>query len=100
MVKSKLIEKIIDKNYTKRNYVPVKIIKKCVQDIINQLITIIKNGERIEIRNFGSFSIRHHLSRLYKKPKTGEIIKIKEKLVPFFKPGKKLKKRINLNIKK
>lgn len=100
MIKSKLIEKIINKYNTNNNYIPVNIIKKCIQDIINQLILIIKNGERIEIRNFGSFSIHYRLSRFYKKPKTGEIIKIKKKQVPFFKPGKKLKKRINFYNKK
>lgn len=96
MLKSELIEKIIN-NYNKNgNNIPIKLIKKCIQDIINQLIFFVKNGKKIEIRDFGSFSTHFRLSRTYKNPKTGKIIIIKKKLVPFFKPGKKLKKRVNL----
>ncbi len=54
------------------------------------------HGKRIEIRGFGSFSLRYRVSRVGRNPKTGEIIKLSAKYVPYFKPGKQLRNRANI----
>ena len=52
-------------------------------------------GERIEIRGFGSFSLRYRRPRIGRNPKSGIKVQINERYVPHFKPGKNLKKRVN-----
>ncbi|MBD3371883.1 MAG: integration host factor subunit beta [Candidatus Coatesbacteria bacterium] len=47
--------------------------------------------QRVEIRGFGTFRLRHKRARQARNPRTGEIIEVKEKWVPHFKPSKKLK---------
>ncbi len=53
------------------------------------------NGENVEVRGFGSFTIRHYDSYVGRKPKTGENIVVKAKKLPFFKVGKELMKAVN-----
>ena len=54
------------------------------------------SGERVEIRGFGSFSIRHYGAYEGRNPKTGEVIKVKPKKMPYFKCGKELKDRVDI----
>ena len=55
----------------------------------------LSTGERIEIRGFGSFSLRYRRPRIGRNPKSGMTVNINERYVPHFKPGKNLKKRVN-----
>ncbi len=55
----------------------------------------LKKGERIEIRGFGSFSVRAYRPYLGKNPKTGQGVKVGPKKLPYFKVGKELKERVN-----
>jgi integration host factor subunit beta len=55
----------------------------------------LSTGDRIEIRGFGSFSLRYRRPRIGRNPKTGMTVNINERYVPHFKPGKNLKKRVN-----
>ena len=52
-------------------------------------------GDRIEIRGFGSFVMREYRSYAGRNPKTGEVVEVKPKRLPYFKVGKELKERIN-----
>jgi integration host factor subunit beta len=52
-------------------------------------------GDRVEIRGFGSFKVKHYDGYAGKNPKTGEPIKVKAKKMPFFKCGNELKERVN-----
>jgi len=54
-------------------------------------------GDRIEIRWFGSFVVREYRSYAGRNPKTGKVVEVKSKRLPFFKVGKELKEGINLN---
>ena len=56
----------------------------------------LKDGDRIEIRGFGSFSVRHRRARMGRNPKTGTSIAVPPKRVPFFTVGHDLRKRINV----
>lgn len=68
---------------------------ECVDIIIAMLKHGIVSGEGVEVRGFGSFHRKHRKARLGINPKTEERIQIDEKFVPFFKPGKALKKAVN-----
>lgn len=65
---------------------------KTVFGSIEQALTL---GDRVEIRGFGSFKVKSYRSYTGRNPKTGEVIQVREKKLPFFKVGKELKERIN-----
>ncbi len=91
MTKSDLIERVSEKmkNFTKRD---VEIILDMIFDSMKNSLA---NGEKIEIRGFGSFKAKGHMARTGRNPKTGETIEVPAKKTPFFKVGKELKERIN-----
>jgi len=66
-----------------------------VRHIIDQMEAALGRGERIEIRGFGAFSLRHHEAKQGRNPKTGEIVEIPEKHTVHFRPGKALKERVD-----
>lgn len=65
-----------------------------VDFIFDKMRNAILNGERIEIRGFGSFYVKSYKPRKGRNPKTGEIIDVLPKKLPFFKVGKELKKKL------
>ena len=69
--------------------------KRCVEVILEAISSAIASGERVEVRGFGGFYKRHRKERIGINPKTGEKVKVAEKFVPFFKPGKFLKEKVN-----
>ncbi len=72
-----------------------KLTAKQSTDIINQILKgftdTMKKGDRIEIRGFGSFTVREYESYKGRNPKTGKKIEVQQKKLPFFKVGKELK---------
>ena len=68
-------------------------------DIVNMIFDgftdTLKKGGRIEIRGFGSFTVRHYRSYAGRNPKTGKQVKVGTKKLPFFKVGKELKAGVN-----
>lgn len=91
MNKGELIELMIDKY----PHLPPKQVENAVKSIFELMVGKMASGERIEIRGFGSFSLRHRKERVARNPKTGEKVQAKAKIVPHFKPGKELKERVN-----
>lgn len=73
--------------------------KKDAENIVNifldRIVDALKEGEKIELRGFGSFKLRHRNSRVGRNPRTSEAVQVPAKRVPYFKPGKDLKKLIN-----
>ena len=69
--------------------------KRCIEVILEEISSAIASGERVEVRGFGGFYKRHRKERIGINPKTGEKVKVAEKFVPFFKPGKFLKEAVN-----
>jgi len=65
-----------------------------VDFIFEKMKKAILNGDRIEVRGFGSFCVKSYKSRKGRNPKTGEIIDVPPKKLPFFKVGKELKKKL------
>ena len=66
-------------------------VKSVLADIENALV----REDRVEIRGFGSFKVKAYRSYQGRNPKTGKIIQVKDKKLPFFKVGKELKDRVN-----
>jgi integration host factor subunit beta len=66
-----------------------------VDIVFDSIRNALKSGEKVEIRGFGSFTVRQRGPREARNPKSGEIVRIPEKKTPFFKTGKELKDRVN-----
>ncbi|GBL45003.1 integration host factor beta subunit [Sulfuriferula multivorans] len=66
-----------------------------VKTILDAVSKSLAEGERIEIRGFGSFSLNYRPPRLGRNPKTGEKVAVPEKYVPHFKAGKELRERVD-----
>ncbi len=66
-----------------------------VNTIFDSMTKALTKGERIEIRGFGSFQVKHRAPREGRNPRSGKKVHVEAKRVPFFKVGKELKKRID-----
>ena len=77
-----------------QDQLPYKDIELSVKTIIKSMVKSLKKGQRIEIRGFGSFSLRYRKPRVGRNPKSGQSVNIEERYVPHFKPGKSLKERV------
>jgi integration host factor subunit beta len=91
MTKSELIERMASEQ-THLSQADVELAVRC---ILEQLSGALAEGERIEIRGFGSFSLHYRPPRMGRNPKTGEAVALPGKYVPHFKPGKALRERVN-----
>tara|TARA_B100001250_G_scaffold285991_1_gene248051 strand:- start:1270 stop:1557 length:288 start_codon:yes stop_codon:yes gene_type:complete len=77
-----------------QDQLPYKDIELSIKTIISSMVNSLKKGQRIEIRGFGSFSLRYRKPRIGRNPKSGQSVNIEERYVPHFKPGKNLKQRV------
>jgi len=71
-----------------------KLAKTTVDTIIDSIKDAIIKGERVEIRGFGSFSLRQYKAYTGRNPKSGEVVHVEPKKLPYFKVGKELKDMI------
>lgn len=94
MTKSELIEYIADK----QDHLPVRDVELAVKLLLDYMSEMLAEGERIEIRGFGSFSLHYRAPRMGRNPKTGEPVRLEGKYVPHFKPGKEMRDRVNESI--
>ena len=69
--------------------------EKAVRNIVEQMSGTLARGDRIEIRGFGSFRLHHRPPRWRRNPATGEPVKLDGSYVPHFKPGKRLRERVD-----
>lgn len=93
MTKSELIEAVIAKvqNFSRKD---VEII---IDTLFQSMTDSLAQGDKVEIRGFGSFKIKDRDGRQGRNPKSGEGIFIESKKVPFFKAGKEIRERVNKN---
>ncbi len=68
--------------------------ERIVDVFLSSIIEALGRGEKVELRGFGSFRVRHRSPRVGRNPKTGERVSIAAKRVPFFKAGKDLRERV------
>ena len=90
MNKAELIQELV-----RQGHITQKVAKIVVDTIFEEMKQALVRGERIEIRGFGSFSIREYEGYNGRNPKTGETVRVAPKRLPFFKVGKELRDRIN-----
>ena len=91
MIRSELIQKIADEHPD----LSQREVERIVNTIFEEIIEAMARGDRVELRGFGAFSVKHRESRVGRNPRTGEAVEVEEKHVPFFKTGKLLRERLN-----
>jgi len=68
---------------------------KLVETILDEIGEALERGDRVELRGFGSFSVRHRKPRMARNPKTNAVVPLGERSAPYFRAGKELRERIN-----
>ncbi len=90
MTKAELIERVaVATDVTKKQAETI------VDTVFEAIIRSLKEGQKIELRGFGSFRLRERGARIGRNPKTGVKVNVPAKKIPYFKPGKELKELIN-----
>ncbi|MFN5745320.1 MAG: integration host factor subunit beta [Methylococcaceae bacterium] len=91
MTKSDLINLLADKF----GQLAHKDVELAIKGLIDHMAEALCSGKRIEVRGFGSFSLRYRAPRVGRNPKTGTQVDLSSKYVPHFKPGKELRDWVN-----
>ncbi len=91
MTKSELILRLAERN----PHLYQRDVERIVATIFDTVSDALSRGERVELRGFGAFSVKHRGSRTGRNPRTGEAVHVGEKRVPYFKTGKELRERLN-----
>lgn len=91
MIKSGLVQTIAEQN----PHLYQRDVEIIVNAILNEITEALANGDRVELRGFGAFSVKNRGARIGRNPRTGERVEVEEKWVPFFKTGKDLRDRLN-----
>ena len=91
MIRSELVEKVAEEN----PHLYHRDVERIVSTIFNEIIDAMANGNRVELRGFGAFSVKKRDARVGRNPRTGDSVSGEEKHVPFFKTGKLLRDRLN-----
>ena len=91
MTKSELIEALA----RRQTHLAFGDVERAVKSVIEQMSHALAHGERIEVRDFGSFALHYRPPRMGRNPKTGEAVALPGKHVPHFKPGKELRERVD-----
>ncbi|MGC1497469.1 MAG: integration host factor subunit beta [Sulfitobacter sp.] len=91
MIRSELIQKIADDN----PHLYQRDVERIVNTFFDEITGAMAQGDRVELRGFGAFSVKKRDARVGRNPRTGESVAVEEKHVPFFKTGKLLRDRLN-----
>jgi integration host factor subunit beta len=90
MTKAELVDEVARTTQLTKKHAEI-----IVNTVFDSIVHSLKAGEKIELRGFGSFRIRHRGPRLGRNPKTGERVEVPAKRIPYFKPGKELREMLN-----
>lgn len=91
MIKSELVQKLAEDN----PHLFTRDIERIVATVFDEISGALASGDRVELRGFGAFSVKHREARIGRNPRTGEAVAIEEKWTPFFKAGKEMRERLN-----
>jgi len=91
MIKSELVQRIANRN----PHLYLRDVEKIVNAILDEITDALSRGDRVELRGFGAFSVKHRDARVGRNPRTGAHVPVNEKTVPFFKTGKEMRERLN-----
>lgn len=92
MTRSELIQLLADRN----PHLYLRDVEKVVDAFFGGITAALIRGDRVELRGFGTFSVKERAARLGRNPRTGESVQVNEKRLPFFKTGKELRERLNV----
>lgn len=91
VIKSELVHKISEQN----PHLYQRDVENIVNAILDEITSALTNGDRVELRGFGAFSVKNRAARNGRNPRTGDKVAVSEKFVPFFKTGKEMRERLN-----
>lgn len=91
MTKSELIQRLAERN----PHLYLRDVEKIVETVFDEITQALVDGDRVELRGFGAFSVKHRDARTGRNPRTGETVQVEAKRLPFFKTGKALRESLN-----
>jgi integration host factor subunit beta len=91
MTKSELIARLAELNPSLYH----RDLEQLVNTVFDAITEALENGDRVELRGFGAFSLRERKARVGRNPRTGEAVSVDAKTIPFFKMGKGMRERLN-----
>lgn len=91
MIKSELVQKLAKQT----PHLYPRDIERVVNAILETISKALAQGNRVELRGFGTFSVNKRGARTIHNPRTGDIVVVSEKAVPVFKMGKEMRRRLN-----
>jgi integration host factor subunit beta len=91
MIKSELVQRVAAQNL----HLYQRDIEKVIDTMLDQITITLARGDRVELRGFGVFCVRHRHARLGRNPRTGAQVAIDRRNVPFFKTGEEMRERLN-----
>jgi|SRR5262245_34718751 integration host factor subunit beta len=91
MIKSELVLRIAEQN----PHLYQRDVENIVNAILDEITRALSEGNRVELRGFGAFSVKKREARTGRNPRTGETVSVAEKAVPVFKTGKEMRQRLN-----
>jgi len=91
MIKSELVQRIAEHN----PHLYQRDVENIVNAILEEIVAALARGDRVELRGFGAFSVKHRPAREGRNPRTGAHVPVDQKSVPFFKTGKEMRERLN-----
>ena len=92
MIRSELVQKLCEDHPD----LTMKEIERVVSAFFDSITEQLQNGGRVELRGFGAFSTRDRDARKGRNPRTGASVEVAAKRVPYFKPGKEMRERLNV----
>ena len=91
MTKSELIQRLAEAN----PHLYLRDVERIVTTIFDEITDALSNGDRVELRGFGAFSVKERGARTGRNPRTGAAVEVPSKFIPYFKTGKQLREKLN-----
>lgn len=91
MTKSELIQRLAEAN----PHLYQRDVERIVTTIFDEITEALANGDRVELRGFGAFSVKERSARIGRNPRTGAAVNVAAKFIPYFKTGKQLREKLN-----
>jgi len=93
MIRSELVVSVAENN----PHLTMRDVERIIGTVFDEITNALAAGRRVELRGFGAFSTRARDARTGRNPRTGTAVKVDAKRVPYFKPGKELRERLNVD---
>ena len=91
MIKSELVKRISSQN----PHLFERDIEKVVNAIFDEMVEALRRGDRVELRGFGAFSVKLREAHQGRNPRTGVVVAVGKKAMPYFRTGKEMRARLN-----